>query len=138
MYLWFAGIIAMNNTVKHSEHPEYCTCTGCWQTVRCKVQGLQAEVARLTSEVKEWLCDTCNTVYPGPPQKGVWCVVCPSCGGNTAPTKTIELRKANARISELEAAIRGWYEWRFNDDPSDRPLDRINDIAKRLLDGRGE
>jgi len=99
---------------------------------------LQAEVARLTSEVKEWLCDTCNTVYPGPPQKGVWCVVCPSCGGNTAPTKTIELRKANARISELEAAIRGWYEWRFNDDPSDRPLDRINDIANRLLDGRGE
>ena len=65
--------------------------------------ALQAEVARLTSEVREWLCDSCNTIYPGPPQKGVWCVVCPKCGGDTAPTKTIELRKARTRIAELEA-----------------------------------
>ena len=68
-----------------------------------EVSELKAEVARLTSEVREWLCDSCNTIYPGPPQKGVWCVVCPKCGGDTAPTKTIELRKARTRIAELEA-----------------------------------
>ena len=42
-----------------------------------------------------------------------------------------------SRIAELEAAIKGWYIWAGNDDPSDKPLDRLNDTAKALL-GEGD
>lgn len=50
----------------------------------------------------EWLCQDCNTVYPGPPQKGFMCVICPSCGGNTAPRTTVEITRLKERIKELE------------------------------------
>jgi chorismate mutase len=64
-----------------------------------------ARIAELTAEVREWLCDKCAIVYPGPPQEGFNCVVCPKCSGNTGPRKTVLLRKAEARIADLEAQV---------------------------------
>ena len=57
----------------------------------------------LTAEVREWMCEACNTVYPGPPQQGFSCVVCPKCGGSTAPRTTIARRKAEAERDALKA-----------------------------------
>lgn len=56
------------------------------------------EVERLRREVREWMCDGCNTVYPGPPQPGIWCVQCPRCGGDTAPRGVIERRRLEREV----------------------------------------
>lgn len=74
-------------------------------TTTCLLDALDAAEAQnveLRGEVREWLCDKCNTVYPGPPQKGFACVQCPQCGGNTGPRNVMELRTAEARCRELE------------------------------------
>lgn len=57
-----------------------------------------SEIDELRAEVKEWLCDACNTVYPGPPQKGFACVICPLCQGNTGPRNVVEIRKLRAAL----------------------------------------
>ena len=49
------------------------------------IDRLEKRVAELKAEVSEWLCQGCRTVYPGPPQAGTGCVVCPRCGGDTQP-----------------------------------------------------
>jgi hypothetical protein len=54
------------------------------------------ELDKVRGEVKEWLCESCNTVYPGPPQEGFKCVECPKCGGDCGPHETIKRRKAEA------------------------------------------
>jgi hypothetical protein len=64
-----------------------------------EIEALRAEVAELRAEVRDWLCEKCRTVYPGPPQPGVWCVVCPKCDGATAPLQTVLLREARAALS---------------------------------------
>lgn len=77
-------------------------------------RDLEAENERLLREVREWLCAECNTVYPGPPQDGVRCVICPSCGGGCAPRSSdaqvlLQQRraeKAEARVKRLEEAVR--------------------------------
>lgn len=40
--------------------------------LRAQLAACQEQVKELTlrSEVREWLCVRCNTVYPGPPAKG--------------------------------------------------------------------
>jgi len=32
-----------------------------------EIEALQAEIERLRREFREWMCDGCNTVYPGSP-----------------------------------------------------------------------
>jgi hypothetical protein len=63
------------------------------------------------TEVREWLCENCNTVYPGPPGKGVASsILCPKCGGITAPRLTIEnrrLKEKNERLMEQIKAMLG-------------------------------
>lgn len=61
---------------------------------------LRRELEVLRAAVKEWMCEACNYVYPGSPQPGFHCVICPRCEGRTAPRQTIELRKANAQVKE--------------------------------------
>ena len=63
--------------------------------LRKDIAVLVTTIEELEAEVKEWLCVSCNYVYPGPPQQGAGCVVCPKCGGKTMP-------KHMARIAELE------------------------------------
>ena len=46
---------------------------------------MRAALAATKALVKEWACEKCRTVYPGPPQKGFMCVICPDCNGNTMP-----------------------------------------------------
>lgn len=58
-------------------------------------------LAELRREVREWMCDGCNTVYPGPPQPGIWCVQCPQCGGDTAPRGVIERRRLEREVERL-------------------------------------
>ncbi|MFJ3047026.1 hypothetical protein ACIPEN_14440 [Herbaspirillum chlorophenolicum] len=55
--------------------------------------ALLNELESLRAEVREWLCENCNTVYPGPPLPGLTCVVCSSCGGTTGPRGIIERKK---------------------------------------------
>ena len=59
-------------------------------------------IRQLRNEVKEWLCADCNFVYPGPPQTGFGCVICPRCQGRTAPRQTVEIRKLEDRIAALQ------------------------------------
>lgn len=61
----------------------------------------RAYLQQLLSEVREWLCTDCNTVYPGPPASGLAGVKCPQCGGITAPRLSVEnrrLREANETL----------------------------------------
>lgn len=68
---------------------------------RDTVLAMLNEVEHLRREVREWMCDGCNTVYPGPPQPGIWCVQCPRCGGDTAPRGVIERRRLEREIERL-------------------------------------
>jgi hypothetical protein len=71
--------------------------------IASKLKGLEDGNAALRAEVEEWLCSSCNTVYPGPPAKGFSCVVCPKCGGNTGPKLSVEnaaLRAESAMFKE--------------------------------------
>lgn len=73
-----------------------------------------AEFEYLRGEVKEWLCAKCDTVFPGPPAKGVWCVICTVCGGDTAPLNHARLRRAKEQLAAAEAlyeAVKPWAEW---------------------------
>lgn len=49
------------------------------------IEELEAAVVSLRAEVREWICTDCMFVYPGPPQAGSACVVCPRCSGPTMP-----------------------------------------------------
>jgi len=73
------------------------------EAVREKDRGELIELKKinmsLLNEVHEWLCDTCATVFPGPPQKGFHCVICPKCNGTTGPRVTMEKRKAEAALA---------------------------------------
>lgn len=69
------------------------------------VLALLDEIERLRREVREWMCDGCNTVYPGPPQPGIWCVQCPQCGGDTAPRGVIERRRLEREVERLRAGV---------------------------------
>lgn len=72
------------------------------------IEEQKDKIAELTAKVREWLCDECNTVYPGPPLSGLACVICTKCHGDTAPRQSMELRRARQRIAELEAKERGY------------------------------
>ena len=63
------------------------------------------EVEELRALVEEWLCESCNTVYPGPPARGFACVICPKCGGSTGPRMLMENRKLRAELASKPAAI---------------------------------
>ena len=72
------------------------------------------EHERLCAEVREWLCETCRFVYPGPPMPGLRCVVCPQCSGPTAPRHTVEMRELRAELKGQrcdgsgELTVMGW------------------------------
>ena len=70
------------------------------------VLALIAEVERLRAEVSEWLCIDCNTVYPGPPQPGFACVVCPKCGGSTGPRLAMENRLLRAELTRDQSGAK--------------------------------
>jgi hypothetical protein len=62
-------------------------------------------IADLRAEVREWLCMSCNTVYPGPPQAGFACVMCPKCKGTTGPRGFVERRVLERKIEDLRAQL---------------------------------
>lgn len=64
-------------------------------------QAWQAQVDELKAEVREWLCDQCKIVYPGPPVEGFGCVRCPKCGGCCGPRLSIENRALQAQVDKL-------------------------------------
>jgi hypothetical protein len=61
------------------------------------------EIERLIHDVREWCCEKCNTVYPGPPQLGLLCVICPKCSGNTMPYPTWERRKIQQECAQFRS-----------------------------------
>ena len=69
------------------------------------IRELEAERDALIADVREWACEKCNFVYPGPPQPGVRCVVCPRCGGSTMPHTTLRRRRAEAERDALREAL---------------------------------
>jgi hypothetical protein len=73
--------------------------------LKATIAAKDARIAELNAAVREWLCDACQRVYPGPPRAGLHCVICLQCGGNTGPRVTMEKRKADARIAELESRL---------------------------------
>lgn len=68
--------------------------------------GLEGDLAMLRAEVREWLCDSCNTVYPGPPASGCLCVICPKCNGNTGPRLSVENRKLRVQLEQEWCELR--------------------------------
>lgn len=77
-----------------------------------RIAELECENAEVRACVKEWLCEQCNTVYPGPPQKGCACVQCPKCLGRTGPRTLMENRKLRSHAQRVkEAAIRASSYW---------------------------
>jgi rubrerythrin len=70
------------------------------QSVEAKLSEAEHERGRLLSEVREWLCEHCNAVFPGPPAPGLSCVTCPRCGGDTAPRPVVEVRKLSGQLTK--------------------------------------
>lgn len=73
--------------------------------LRAAAEAMARENVELRAEVKEWACDSCNTVYPGPPQAGFACVQCPKCHGNTMPKGWLALRRADNRAEQAESSL---------------------------------
>jgi len=69
------------------------------RNLRAGMVDVAALVAKRAGQ--EWLCEKCRRVYPGPPQPGFACVVCPECGGNTGPKLDMELRAERAKVTRL-------------------------------------
>jgi len=69
-----------------------------------KAAELVVEVAQLRDEVREWLCVDCRTVYPGPPQNGFFCVICPKCEGNTMPRGMADRMRLRSELAAERAA----------------------------------
>lgn len=65
----------------------------------------QRENAELRAAVSEWLCIKCNYVYPGPPQPGVMCLICPRCGGDCGPRLSMELRLVKGKLASVEEKL---------------------------------
>ena len=65
-----------------------------------------AALAAAKALVKDWACEKCRTVYPGPPQKSFMCVICPSCNGNTMPHELLKHREELA-AAKAEAEKEG-------------------------------
>ena len=61
------------------------------------IEELRRENERLRALVKEWVCHSCNTIFPGPPARGTSCLICPKCGGSTVP------RSSAAEVAVLRA-----------------------------------
>lgn len=70
------------------------------------ITALEQERDDLAAEVREWLCADCDTIYPGPPQEGVHCVVCPKCGGDTMPRNVATIRDLRAALAGRDDAKR--------------------------------
>lgn len=108
----------------------------------CAAELREKRIAELAAAVKEWLCLKCNTVYQGPPQEGIWCVMCPKCGGETGPRDSIKLTVANKRIAELEASDAYTTEQWLRDNASNSAansllrerLARVTRAAKAMID----
>ena len=66
----------------------------------------EREREELLTDVREWLCEKCNYVYPGPPQPGVMAIICPRCGGTTLPMQAHYRKRADAAESRLAATER--------------------------------
>lgn len=66
---------------------------------------MKAQLDRLRSQVQEWACEKCNAVYPGPPQSGFACVICPKCRGTTMPRAVLEIRRLEAEVARKQAKI---------------------------------
>lgn len=60
------------------------------------------ETAQLRHDVSEWVCERCRQVYPGPPQEGLKCVLCPQCDGSTMPMPVHERNEARRELSALK------------------------------------
>jgi hypothetical protein len=73
----------------------------------------------MAHDVCEWLCTSCNTCYPGPPQEGVKCVICPKCGGDT-------MSRARAERVQLKEHLAH----------RDNQLHRIRSIAEIALSSK--
>ena len=71
-----------------------------------RIVVLEADNAWLRREVREWLCEGCRTIYPGPPRKGFSCIICPKCGGLTGPRMTAEMRALEVDNARLREALR--------------------------------
>ncbi len=65
------------------------------------------------AEAREWLCEECCTLYPGPPAEGFDCVMCPKCNGTTLPRKDVEIRALkleNEKLCDEVQKLRGALE----------------------------
>lgn len=77
-----------------------------WSVWQAACASKQKEIDALPSEIREWVCIDCNTVYPGPPSSGFSCVICPKCSGRTMPKASAEKRYAEQQIRELAANLK--------------------------------
>lgn len=98
-----------------------------------KRRQLEHELDELAALVREWLCENCNTVYPGPPQPGFRCVICPRCGGATGPKEAVLLRRETLRAEKAEAELA--YTLKVMRDGGCRDCD---DLADELAETRAE
>lgn len=87
--------------------------------------ALAARMRELGAEVPEWTCESCRTVYPGPPQPSHWCIVCPKCGGTTRPDSQStrlakqecahlhdQLTASQAEVERLKQKTKQLEQWR--------------------------
>src|SRR5262245_35719850 len=73
---------------------------------KASTRAAEARITQLSAEVKEWLCVGCKMVYQGPPQNGVWCVVCPKCNGDCGPKNLIEKLEAERQKDALAGKLK--------------------------------
>ena len=111
------------------------------------MRSLEAERDELRALVRNWRCKECNKVYPGPPQPGFACVICPQCGGETRGeadmVNVTRAEAAEAERDELRAEVERLTVAEANEDADrlaealiarrdvgDVPADRDNRLAR--------
>ncbi len=77
-----------------------------YEAQRNEVERLQKENAELKSEVKEWLCLDCNTLFSTESiPNNFSCLICPKCNGGRMPKNAAIIKKLSEENVTMKACL---------------------------------
>lgn len=97
-----------------------------WTRLVARLDAVEAQRDALLAEVREWICAKCAYEYPGPPQPGLRCVICPRCNGKTMPKTVYEHIRLTAEVD------RAWRAWKDLGDIAQKRADHETALMNEL------